>query len=335
MNNKLKIILSVIMLIICASSNFAQTKLAQSGLKFLSIGGSARATSLADAITSLEGNSDNVFYNPASIARQKNEIDITFSNTRWIADINYINAAITYAPQDALYGVFGISIASVDYGDFHKTIPGPDGGSLDIGIYKPTAMALGLTYSRALSDKFSVGGNLRYIYQDFGSQVVGGDYSKYETQSIDISVVAFDFGIIYKTGYKSLNFGMSIRNFSQEIAYFEENFQLPLSFKLGLSMNLLDLLEVPAETHSLLFSVDAEHPRDNVEMLRVGAEYTFKKTFSLRTGYLSHSDIGQLSYGVGVNAITTGIMDYSVDYSYTPRSIFRDTHRFTVRIALF
>ncbi len=335
MNNKLKIILSVIMLIMGVSSNFAQTKLAQSGLKFLSIGGSARATSLADAVTSVEGNSDNIFYNPASISRQKNEIDVTFSNTSWIANINYINAAITYAPQDALYGVFGVSIASVDYGDFYKTIPGPDGGALDIGIYKPTAMALGLTYSRALSDKFSVGGNLRYIYQDFGSQIVGGDYSNYEMQDIDISVIAFDFGVLYKTGFKSLNFGMSIRNFSQEIAYFEENFQLPLSFKLGLSMNLLDFFEVPAETHSFLFSVDAEHPRDNVEMLRLGAEYTFNKTFSIRTGYVSYSDIGQMHYGLGVNAVTSGIIDYSVDYSYTPLSVFKDTHRFTVRIALF
>ena len=38
MNNKIKIVLSVIMLIFMANSNFAQVKLAQSGMKFLRIG---------------------------------------------------------------------------------------------------------------------------------------------------------------------------------------------------------------------------------------------------------------------------------------------------------
>jgi len=82
MKNKIKIILSLVTLLIITNNGFSQNvKLAQSGMKFLSIAGDARAASLAYAVTSVEGNSSSLFYNPASVARQTSMIDITFANT--------------------------------------------------------------------------------------------------------------------------------------------------------------------------------------------------------------------------------------------------------------
>ena len=334
MNNKLKIILSVIMLLFSVQINFAQVKLAQSGMKFLSVGADARAVGLGEAITSVEGNSSSIFYNPSSMARQTDILDITFNNTQWFADINYLNAAITYAPDNALYGVFGFSVASVDYGEFKRTIIGQDGGALDIGTYSPTAMAIGVSYARALSDKFSVGGNIRYIYQDYGDgHVVGGDYDNFKTEAIDINVFSFDFGVLYKTGYKSLNFGMSIRNFSQEIKFVEESFQLPLNFKLGLSMNLLDIYDINPADHSFLLAIDAEHPRDNKEMLHIGGEYTFSQIISLRVGYVTpETSLAGMNYGVGLKYDVNGI-NFGFDYSYTEFGDFDPINRFSVKLA--
>ena len=82
MNHKLKIILSVIIVVFAAQVNFAQVKLAQSGMKFLSVGADARAVGLGEAITSIEGNSSSIFYNPSSMARQTDLLDITFNNTQ-------------------------------------------------------------------------------------------------------------------------------------------------------------------------------------------------------------------------------------------------------------
>ena len=334
MNNKLKIILSVIMLLFTAQINFAQVKLAQSGMKFLSVGADARAVGLGEAITSIEGNSSSIFYNPSSMARQTDLLDITFNNTQWFADINYLNAAITYAPDKGLYGVFGLSVASVDYGEFNRTIIGSDGGALDIGTYSPTAMAIGVSYARALSDKFSVGGNVRYVYQDYGDgHVVGGDYDNPQTTNIDINVFSFDFGVLYKTGYKSLNFGMSIRNFSQEIKFVEESFQLPLNFKIGLSMNLLDIIDVNPADHVFLFAVDAEHPRDNEEMLHFGGEYTFMEILSLRVGYVTpETSLAGINYGVGLKYGLSGI-NIGFDYAYTEFGDFDPIHRISVKLA--
>jgi len=334
MNNKIKIILSVIMLIFVAGNNYSQVKLAQSGFKFLSIGGDARAAAMGDAVTAVEGNSSSIFYNPAAMSRQQELFDVTFASTKWWADIQYLNAAITFAPEKGLYGVFGVSIASVDYGEFQRTSIGPDDGALDIGTFSPTAMALGVSYARALSDKFSVGGNVKYVYQDYGGgHVVGGDYDNRETTSIDLDVYSFDFGILYKTGYESLNFAMSIRNFSQEIAFYEESFQLPLTFKLGLSMNLLDLTELDSRTHSFLLAVDAEHPRDNKEMIHIGGEYTFLQILSLRAGYVTpQTSLAGMNYGVGLKYDISGI-NLGVDYSYTEFGDFDPIHRMSVKLS--
>lgn len=335
MNNKLKIVLSVIILLFSAQINFAQTKLAQSGMKFLSIGGDARAAAMGAAVTSVEGNSSSIFYNPASMSRQTKTLDVTFANTEWWADIDYINAAISYAPEHGLYGVFGVSIASVDYGDFYRTIVGQDGGAIDLGKYSPTALALGFSYARALSDKFSVGGSVKYVYQNIGDgHVVGGDYSNYETTKIDIDVMAFDFGVLYKTGLKSLNFGMSIRNFSQEITYYEESFQLPLTFKLGLSMDLLDFTDINQKYHSFIFAIDAEHPRDNVEMLHLGGEYSYMGILSLRVGYVTPEiTLAGMNYGVGLKYKINGI-NLGVDYAYTEFGDFDPIHRMSVKLSL-
>ena len=280
-------------------------------------------------------NSASIFYNPASVARQTSFVDITAANTQWIADIQYLNSVVTFAPSDGLYGVFGVSLVSVDYGEIIRTIKGPSGGVMDWGTYSPTALAIGVSYSRALSDKFAVGGDVRYVYQDFGDDhVVGGDFDDIQTKTIDLSTVAFDFGVLYKTGFKSLNFGMSIRNFSQKVKFEEEGFQLPLNFKIGLSMNLFDLLDMDPEKNAFIFAVDAEHPRDNKEMLHIGAEYKFLNILALRIGYITpQTTEAGINAGVGLQ-YSLGEINLGVDYSYTEFGVFQDVHRYSVKLAL-
>ncbi len=334
MNKKIQIILSIIMMVLISQINFGQVKLAQTGLKFLSVGADARASGLGDAITALEGNSTSMFYNPSGMARQNSFVDISFSNTKWIADIDYMHASISVAPEEGLYGVFGVSIASVDYGEFKRTIRGNTEEYIDLGTFSPTAIAVGLGYAKALSDKFSVGGNIKYVYQDLGSgHVVAINTSGgYDTQSFDINVMSFDFGVLYKTGFKSLTFGMSLRNFSQEIEYIEESFQLPLTFKIGLSMNMLDIMELEKDEHSFLVSVDASHPRDYKEQLHIGGEYTFMNILSLRAGYVSPTDEQGINFGAGLKHSFVGF-NFGVDYSYLDFGVFDNVNRFSINIS--
>ena len=128
-----------------------------------------------------------------------------------------------------------------------------------------------------------------------------------QQKKISLDVLAFDFGVLYKTGFKSLNIGMSVRNFSREVKYKKEGFQLPLIFQIGASFNFADIMDVDKNEHSLLLTVDANHPRDFPEQIMIGVEYTFMNLISLRGGYSAPNDERNFSAGVGLKKDIGGI----------------------------
>lgn len=322
--------LLVIIILLSTVSLFGQDKRAQAGMKFLSVANNARVSGMGEAITSIEGESMSMFFNPAGMARQQSLVDITVGQTQWIADINYMYGSVSFAPFDGNYGVLGFALTSVDYGDLIRTVRQGADGHTDLGMFSPTAISMGVGYAKELSDKFSVGGNIKYVRQSLGDHVTAVDGNGgYKYENFQKDVLAFDFGIIYRTGFRSLNFGMSIRNFSEEIKYIEESFQLPLTFKIGLSMNMSDLLEIDKDTHSLLLSVDASHPRDYDEQLNIGFEYTLFNTVSFRAGYITPTDEQGLNAGVGIKQSLMGL-NFGFDYAYTDFGVFDNLHRFTV-----
>lgn len=333
--NIITIIISVLVLnLVVNISSIAQDqqKLGQTGMKFLGVSTDARVSGMSDAITSVFGNSTAMLYNPAGMADIQNTFDVSVGNLQWIADINYLYATVAFQPFSENYGIFGFSVVRVDYGDFVGTIRRDnDQGFEEVGTFGPSAMVIGFSYAKMLSQKFGIGANIKYARQSLGSGVVGfNSDGSYKTESFSADVFAFDFGLIYRTGFKSLNIGMSISNFSQEIEFVEEGLQLPLLFKLGASMDMLDLLDVDKDVHSLLLSIDATHPRDYPEQILIGAEYIFLKSFALRVGYKSPTDIGGFSAGAGVIA-NLGGMGLGVDYSYAPADVFDNVHRIAVK----
>jgi len=346
MNKKLKnivTILALVVLMISLQSQLVfsqQQKLAQTGMKFLNVSLDARSSAFGDAVTSLETNSSAMFYNPASMAWLKRIGDVTFGSTRFIADINYYNGAVAFAPEGGSYGVFGLSFTSVDYGDFLGTVrANNEQGYVDVGTFSPTAMAIGFGYAKTLSEKFSVGANVKYVRQSLGTSVVGDlvadpfqGYISGTTEENKLDVFAFDFGILYRTGYKSLNIGMSVRNFAREVKYKSEGFQLPLIFQLGASFNFADIMDVDKNEHSFLVSIDANHPRDYPEQIMIGVEYTFMNLLSFRGGFSAPNDERNFSAGVGLRKDIGGV-DLGVDYSYTPFGVFNDVHRISLNFA--
>ncbi len=335
-------ILTIAMVLLAASGVYAQRetgnneKLAQTGMKFLSVSPDARISALGESNASVEGYSSSMFYNPAGMARLAETTingEASFGSTSWIADIKYLHGSVALSPMNGDFGTIGLSFVSVDYGEFNKTIrANNEKGFIDIGTYKPSAYAFGIGYAKALSEKFSVGGNIKYCVQDLGKHVIGiSPNGGYVEKDYMVDVLAFDFGVIYKTGFKSLNLGMTIRNFSEEIQYEEEGFQLPLTLKIGLSVNAVDFFNIDPKMHAFLVTVDASHPRDFAEQISVGGEYTFMNTFSVRGSYKYPADEHNYTVGAGVNLSYAG---YSIgaDYAYTPFGIFDNVHRIGVKI---
>ncbi len=329
MKNKL-LTLIVILLTVASGFGAERQKLAQTGMVFLSLSLDARMSALGRATVALEGGSTSMLYNPAGMARLPSMVSTTIGQLNWIADFQYQFATLSYSPSGGQYGVFGLTYIAPDYGSFQGSIKSEnEQGFLDTGEFSPIAYSIGLSYARALTDRFSIGGHMKYVYQNLTGGAVNFKNADQQvvTGEFDANVLAFDFGILYKTGYQSLTFGMYVRNFSQQVQYYEEAFELPLTFEIGVAMDMLDLTDLDSDRHDLLLAIDASHPRDYYEQIDVGLEYTFLKQVSLRAGLTSPTDEEGMSFGAGLRQEVTGF-DLNVDYAYTPFGVFGDVHRF-------
>lgn len=345
---KYNIVIIILVSLFTCSNAQDRKKTAQTGFQFLSVVSDARAAALAGAATTLDMNSSSLFFNPAGIADMKNLVDISASQTDFIADIKHNTFTLALNPEDGAYGTIGFSLQTVDYGDnFFGTIAVRNGADdyIDTGNLNPSATAIGMGYAKKISERFLVGAQVRWVEQDLGTVTVANtvqiptevsadfpegikDTTLLVEEDYSVSPFAYDFGTTYKTGFKSLVFGMSIRNFSTDVKYIQESFQLPFVFTIGIHMNIVDFIDEGNEMHSALFSVNSSHFRSREEDIQFGLEYKVMQILSLRGGYVSNKDLEGMTYGIGLS-----YQGFSFDYAYTPFGIFDKVSRMTIRFS--
>jgi len=325
------ITISLLLLFLLSPENsYAVKKLGQTGVKWLSIPIGARAVGMGYAFTGIDGDLTSAFWNPAGLsAVEKNSI--VFCNVKWIADIN--QAVLASAINLGKYGVLGLNFVSVDYGILHATIRSDnDKGFVEMGTFSPRGILGGVVYSRKVSTKFSFGAALKYCHEDLGSAYVGSseDESGYHEVNAVLNIPAFDFGTLFYPGYKDLRIGMSLQNFSQEKKYVDESFPLPLTFKVGIAMDLVKIFKERSK-HTATFVVDAVHPRDYPERLHIGTEYWYANLVAIRAGYKINYDEEDFTVGVGLKYRLAGI-GFKFDYAYNNFKSFDEVHYFTIGI---
>jgi hypothetical protein len=318
-----------------AQQDTEREKLAQTGMKFLSISADPRAAGMGSAMTAMEGGAAMLFYNPAGMARLGTTADVMLGQTGWIADIDYNFGSVAFSPFEGRLGVIGVSLIFADYGDLEETIyANNEQGYLDLGTFSPQAWSVGVGYARAITDRFSVGGQVKYANLDLGSSVIAiPSEGELVRQGNEEGTTAFDFGVLYKTGFRSLNFAVSARNFAPEVTFVEESFQLPLTLQIGVAMDVLDMTPYGAsDMHSLVLSLDAQNPRDFSEQIKLGGEYTFLDALVLRAGYVFPTDEEGISLGAGVRQEFAGI-GFGADYAYTDFGVFSGVQRIALRLS--
>lgn len=335
MHRKSAILLPMLLLLFAvttahAQNDFEREKLARTTMKFLNISADPRAAALGDAVTALDGASTALFYNPAGMGSQQSFVHAAVAQTAWFVDVKYNFASLSFRPLDGRLGVFGISVVAADYGEFEETIRADnEQGFIDLGTFSPSAYSAGIGYARTLTDRFAIGGHVKYVSQDLSSTVMNADL---ERSSNEESVVAFDFGMLYRTGFRSLTFAASARNFAREVEYAEESYELPLLLKIGVTMDLVDLTNLSPEMHQFMLSVDTESPRDYSEQIKLGVEYTFLDTISLRAGYIFPTDQQGINAGVGLHR-TIGGLTLAANYAYTDFGVFDEVHRIGFQVS--
>jgi long-subunit fatty acid transport protein len=267
---------------------------------------------MGDAFVASANNAEAMFWNPAGIAQVKNDYDIALGYNKWIFDIKHQYAGFVYN-ADKL-GTFGLNMTYVDYGEIEGTrrSDSDPNGYIETGTFTPKAYVVGLTYAKSISDKFSFGGNIKYVRQDLGSGYVATGTSTDTGKFVDnkLGQFALDFGILYFTGFKDLRLGVTITNLSLEKGFIKETFPLPIAMKIGLAMDVLRIFDVD-KIHKLTVEVDALHLRDYTERMHFGAEYTFDDKFFVRAGYKTNYDEDKFSAGFGVKVFDAARIDYS------------------------
>ena len=328
---KLTLFLIVVFLcmVIVMPSHSILKKTAQTGLQFLKVDVGARASAMGGAFMMVGNDANALFYNPAGIAAMRSTSDIFVSRTEWIIGIKYNTAA--YVQNLGNWGNVGISYISSDYGDIIGTqVAANDKGFIETGNLEVGAYAIGLAYARQMTDKFTVGGQVKYAFQRLGSNLL----SNGQILSNKVSGLAYDFGTMFYPGFRSFRVGMSVRNFSPQFKYQEETFELPLTFVVSGAMDVLDLIN-EEHKNSFLIALDAIHPRDYTERIHIGGEYWYNDMIALRAGYKYNYDEEGLSAGIGIKyAIEEGgRFVIKVDYSYSDLGIFDAVNRVSVGIS--
>lgn len=310
-------------------------RLAQTGMKFLSVSVDPRAAALGDAVTASIRSPNALFYNPAGMAEVDGGVNVALNHVQWFGNFEYNAGTAAYRPAGGAFGVFGVSVLVASYGEVVETIRADnERGYQDLGTFSPSAMAVGFGYARSLTDRFSFGAHLKYARQDLGTSLV-----RYSASGDPVSrghakgTIAGDFGVLYHTGFRSLSFALGLRNFSRELTYAEESFELPLTFNIGVSMDLLDFAAQPSDMHSFYLTADAQRPRDYAEQVRIGGEYVFMDMLSLRGGYVFPSDEQGLNVGVGLN-LSVGGLGLGASFAHTQFGRLGDISRLGLEVSM-
>ena len=312
-------------------SQVSLNKLAQSTMNFLVVGHSSKASSMGEAFTSTGLGVESIFYNPAGLTDMTGQFEAAVNYTTLIADINYLSGVLAYNLGD--YGVVGLHVLTVDYGVIHATsLLTKDEQSFyplgykDLGeMSNVNAYSVGLSYAKAITNQFSIGGNVKIAGQNLGVS-----YLQSGAKDNNATKLVFDAGVLYKTGYKSFRFGMSLRNFSTHITREKIEEQLPLLFTLGAAINIMEVIdENIAKDNELTLATDFLHPNNYTERLNLGLEYKFMNMISIRGGFQTNRDVASWSVGGGFN---TFVADYGVEvnYSFSKMKYFDNVNRISM-----
>ncbi len=326
MNRKIILLTAMLLLVPLQLSVFGQSmkKVAQSYMPFLSLEVGARAQALSGAFIAVPGDPDNIFYNPSGLAYVRG-VSFSLSKTNWFAGIGYQGGSFAINFGD--WGTFGLSLISMDYGEFHRTEVDAHAweGYVERGTFAVQEWAAGLAYAKQLTDRFSFGAQVKYAYQNLGTSKIwqywGTQFEYSAVVNNREKTMAYDLGTYYHTGFKSLQIGMYIRNFA--------NRPLPLTFGFGMAMNVNDLFLPKSSPHSLLVSMDFLHPKDYSERFNLGMEYAFHKKAMLRFGYRGNYDEEKFTYGAGYRQ-QIGNLWLAFDYTAIPFGVFGWVHQISV-----
>ena len=269
---------------------------------------SPRSAALGGASVAVNTDGYSTFSNPA-FASDLTGMNATYSSYLVGAGIHQGYLSVVFPNNNT--AAYGLSVNFLTSGSMEvRTEFQPDGTGQEI---QASTIGVGFTYSKRLSDMFAFGTTIRYINESL---------AEYKNNTFTI-----DLGFTYQTDWKDLSFAVMLQNFGGNSTlkgdYLEVDFNrngVPLESYVSASVFRLGFSMVPykRDNYSVAFDFELQHPSDNAENFRLGAEFEYLDLFFFRAGYklnvLGHT---WPVFGAGVKT-HLGVHALKIDYAAVP-----------------
>ncbi len=321
MFSKLPIIVFVI--IISTLNGIAQSKVGTTAAQFLGIPVGAKGIAMGGAFVASATDATSLYWNPGAAAQTTNS-EFVFSNTEWLVQTKFQWFGLLVKLDNE--NTFGVNITNLGYGEEEITTESSPEGTGE--RWSANDFAFALSYSRRLTDKFSIGGSAKYVTQRIWNE--------------SASTMTFDVGLLYVTDFNGMRLGMSMSNFGGDLTLdgrdlYEkldtegestlvgklktDAWPTPLFFRVGVAM---DVIKNDMVTATL--AVDALRPNDSDESVNLGTEIGWQNMIFVRGGYKSflskesfynrETQQEGLSLGAGLKYTMENIASIEVNYAF-------------------
>ena len=310
---------------------------------FLKVGVGARQIGMGSAVTSLNGDVTNIFWNPAGVALHDEKAQVSFTYNSWIGGLTQNAVAASYDMKG--FGTIGLGVMTFGISgipadrDVYPANPLLQAQQIDLAssdTYDYMDLLAQVTYSAYVMDRLTLGASVKFINEKIDDQ--------------NATAFGFDLGSVYSIGIYNWNIGARLSNLGSDLKFYDYASPIPLTFSIGTS-----LVPVRIGESSVTLAVDAVKPQDGQQYYSSGLEYNYNNMVFLRGGWkLNYSYLGLAGDGVdegtslrqGVRTslekgslgagVRVPMAEYmlSLDYSYTVFSSFSDVHRITLHVSM-
>ena len=339
------------------------------GVPFLLFAPDSRGSGMGDVGVATSPDANSVHWNNAKLAFIDNNIGVSISYLPWLAQI-VDDMAISYV---RLYKklnrtqALGFSFRYFDLGEIQLT----NVQGIPQGIQNPQELAFDGTYSRKLSENFSIGVTGRFIWSNLAGDITNAPDAKAGT-SIAVDLGAYYTKDLILAGKEAnLSLGAHISNIGQKITYTDQNNEdyIPGNLRLGAAfksnLDAYNSLTLAFDANKLLvptppvvdsqgniirgndpdrpllsgtFGSFGDAPDGFSEELQeialsVGTEYWYRDIFAARLGYFyENQNKGDRNY------LTVGVgfryQVLGIDFSYLVATKAQDPLAETLRVSL-
>ena len=317
------------------------SKVATTACQFLKMEVGAKASSLGGASVAGVNDISSLYWNPAGLSKIESQ-SFYATYTKLYAGIQhgFVGFGTQIGPSDYI----GVSANYLNSGEMEVTTPRYPEGTGE--FFAVSDLAIGLTYTRVLTDRLSIGVTGKFIQETIWREVA--------------SAVAFDIGSQFDTGLKGIKLGMCISNFGSSIKFDgddltinidtdpdydgnaetearlnPESWALPLVFRLGLACDIIgpesELINVQGQRLTVTF--DANDPMDNYLRFNMGLEYVYNELLAFRAGYHLNYDETTFSAGVGLN-LDINSMPLNIDYAIVNYGVLGLVNQISIQLGI-